>query len=75
MFYRIIKTPPGYELDQKYIVAAYETRDARSMSYNLIRDDGTLFTATLEEARQMMPSNAKPVSIEPDGQFLELWEA
>jgi len=75
MFYRIIKAPPGYAPDQNYLVAAYETVDACSKKYNVRNADGTLFAATLEEARRMMPTNAKPHQFEPTDQFLELWEA
>jgi hypothetical protein len=75
MFFRIIKSPPGYAPDQMYLVAAYETEDARSKSYNVKKADGTSFAATLEEARRMMPNNATPLAFEPDGQFLELWKA
>jgi hypothetical protein len=73
MFFRIIKAPPGYPPDQKYLVAAYETKDARSKRYDVMKTDGSLFAATIEEARQMIPNNSMPLSFEPDGQFLELW--
>lgn len=75
MFFRIVKAPPGYAPDQKYLVAAYETEDAYSKSYNVKKDNETFFAASLEEARRMMPNNATPRFFEPDGQFLELWEA
>lgn len=75
MFYRIIKAPPGYAAGQNYLVAAYETRDALSKNYKVRRDDGTLFAATLEDARRMLPENAKQLPFEPIAQFLELWEA
>ena len=74
MFFRIVKAPPGYAPAQKFLVAAYETEDACSKSYNVRKADGTLFASTLEEARRLMPSNATRLSFEPDGQFLELWE-
>jgi len=75
MFYRIVKAPPGYAPDQKYLVAAYETMDARSKKCNVKKADGGLFVATVEEARRMIPNNATPHSFEPNDQFLELWEA
>jgi hypothetical protein len=75
LFFRIIEAPPGYAPDQKYLVAAYETKDPSSRRYNVKKADGTLFAATLEEARRMMPDNATPLSFEPDSQLLELWEA
>ncbi len=74
MFYRIIKAPPGFAPDQKYMVAAYETLDMSSKKFEVKRKDGTLFAATLDEARQMMPSKARCCHFEPFGQFLELWE-
>jgi hypothetical protein len=75
MFYRIINAPPGYAPDQKYLVAAYETTDTCSKKCSVTKADGSLFAATIEEARQMIPSNATRHSFEPTDQFLELWEA
>ena len=75
MFYRIIKAPPGYAVEQKYLVAAYETMDLLSRKHNVTREDGTLFATTLEEAREMLPKNAKQQPYQPSDQFLELWEA
>ena len=75
MFYRIVKAPPGYAPDQNYLVAAYQTMDARSKKCNITKADGSLFAATLEEARRMIPTNATPHSFEPTDQFLEVWEA
>jgi hypothetical protein len=42
---------------------------------NVRRADGTLFTATLEEARSLLPSDARRLAFGPEYQFLELWEA
>lgn len=75
MFYRIIKVPPGYAPEHKYVVAAYDTRDALSKKYDVRKDDGTRFAATLEDARRMLPENATQLLFEPSEQFVELWEA
>jgi hypothetical protein len=74
MFYRILRAPPGYPPDQQYLVAAYETLDYASSKFWLTKDDGSKFTATLEEARRLIPSGARHLPSQPDHQFLELWE-
>jgi hypothetical protein len=74
MFYRILKAPPGYPADQQYLVAAYGTLAYSSSKYFLTKDDGSKFTASLEEARRLIPSGARSLPSQPDHQFLELWE-
>jgi hypothetical protein len=74
MYYRIIKAPPGYGPTENYMVAAYETAELPSKGTAIRKADGSRFTATLEEARKMLPPDAKPVSFEPYYQSLELWE-
>jgi hypothetical protein len=75
MYYRIIEAPPGYGPDENYMVAAYDTADASSLKYTVRKTDGSIFFAsTLEEARKMLPPDAKRVPFEPYYQSLELWE-
>jgi hypothetical protein len=74
MIYRILKAPPGYSAEQKYLVAAYETLDFDSPSHYLTNKDGGKFAASLDEARCMVPSSAKSLPFEPVNQFVELWE-
>ncbi len=75
VFYRILKAPPGYPPEQQYLVAAYETLDYYSCKGGITKDDGSGFSVTLEEARQMIPTGATRLHSQPDHQFLELWEA
>lgn len=75
MFYRIMTAPPGYGPDEKYMVGAYETIDLDSHVKKLLTESGGYFAATLEEARRMLPTNAKLISTERVWQHLELWEA
>lgn len=74
MFYRIMLAPPGYEPDGQYMVAEYETLDFASRTRSVSKSDGGKFAASLEEAREMIPSGARRLSFEQDYQFLELWE-
>jgi hypothetical protein len=75
MIYRILAAPPGYPPGHNYMVAAYETLEYGS-SVGIVRGaDGCRFTATLEEARSLLPSDARRLAFEPEYQFLELWEA
>ncbi len=75
MIYRILAAPPGYPPGCNYMVAAYETLEYDSCVGNVRRADGTRFTATLEEARDLLPIDARQLPFEPEHQFLELWEA
>jgi hypothetical protein len=72
---RILLAPPGCLPDRKYVVAAYNTLEYDSCVCNVRRADGTLFTGTLEEARGLLPADARRLRFEPEHQFLELWEA
>jgi hypothetical protein len=74
MFYRIIKAPPGYALEQQYLVGAYETLEYDSFRFNMTKDDGTKFAPNLDEAYRMIPTSAKRLPFDPEFQFLELWE-
>jgi hypothetical protein len=75
MFYRILRSPPGYPEDQKFMVSAYETLDIQSHVAPLKTPDGRKMFATLEEARALLPAEARRLPFETDHQFLELWEA
>jgi len=59
MIYRIVKAPPGYTAQQQYMVGVYETSALDSFQFNITRDDGSKFAATLDEARRMIPHSAK----------------
>jgi len=72
MFYRISKAPPGYPAEQQYLVAAYETLAYDSSKFWVTRDDGSKFTATLEEARRLIPSGARRLPSQPHHQFLDI---
>src|SRR5262249_49808454 len=74
-FYRILAAPPGYAPHQKDIVSAYQNPDSCSKTDNIRMPDGTLFAATLEEARRVIPPAAKQLPFAPEYQFLELWES
>ena len=73
MIYRILKAPPGYAPEEQYYVAAYETTDYDSYKFEIKNDHGSKFVATQEEARRLIPINAKSLPFEPKNQFLELW--
>jgi len=75
MIYRILAAPPGYPPGCDYMVAAYRTLEYGSCLGNVRTADGSLFTATLEEARGLLPADARRLLSEPEHQFLELWEA
>jgi hypothetical protein len=73
MFYRILRTPPGYPPDEQFMVVAYETLEFNS-SFHLTTESGSKSVATLEEARRMLPMNAVRLPFERKYQFLELWK-
>jgi hypothetical protein len=76
MFYRIMMAPPGYAPHQRYMVAAYRTLELPATgSVGLNNADGSPFFSSLEEARRVIPANAKKLPFEPRWQFFELWEA
>jgi hypothetical protein len=75
MIYRILAAPPGYLPECNDMVAAYQTLEYDSCVGNVRRADGSRFTATLEEARGLLPADARRLSFEPEHQFLELWES
>lgn len=75
MIYRILAAPPGYPPECNYMVAVYETLEYDSCVGNVRRADSTLFTATLEEAKGLLPTDARRLPFKPEHQFLELWEA
>ena len=74
MFYRILKAPPGYPPHQNFVVVAYETLEFESSCGRTKNSDGTVFFATLEEAREGLPVDARQLSFLPEAQFVELWE-
>lgn len=74
MYYRIMRAPPGYPEDQKYLVGRYKNADTcDGFAGYLKKEDGTRFAATLEEARYMLPENSTLMPFKPVDQFLELW--
>lgn len=76
MFYRIMNSPPGYALHQRYMVGAYRTLELPATdSVGLNNADGSPFFSSLEDARWVLPAGAKQLPFEPRWQFLELWEA
>jgi hypothetical protein len=75
MIYRILAAPPGYPPDRNFMVAAYETLEYDSSVAYIRKEDGTIFAATLEEARSLLPADARRLPFEPECQFLELWES
>jgi hypothetical protein len=74
MYYRIMTSPPGYGSDEKYMVGVYATLDKLSKTCNLKKSNGRPLSATLEEARSMLPSTAQQIPFKPQFQFLELWQ-
>lgn len=75
MFYRIVKAAPGSPSHQNYTVVEYRTLDFTSSLGNVKTVGGSRFFATLEEARQAIPRDAKRLPFEPEHQFVELWES
>jgi hypothetical protein len=53
------------------MVVAYKTLDFES---SVKKTGGTIFAATLEAARSLLPGDARRLPFEPEYQFLELWE-
>jgi hypothetical protein len=74
MIYRIMKAPPGYEPEQRYMVGAYSTLDFDSFALNVTTDQGSKFVSSLDEARRLIPTGAKKLPFQSTDQFLELWE-
>jgi hypothetical protein len=74
MTYRILLAPPGYGPDQRYLVAAYRSLEYSSCQESLRTQNGSLFAATLEEARSIIPQDAERLPFVRDHQFIELWE-
>ena len=74
MFYRVMTAPPGSGAYDKYMVGVYETLKFGSCVGSLRKKDGSNFAATLEEARKMLPANARQLPFTAEDQFLELWE-
>jgi len=54
MIYRIVKAPPDTPHNTIH-GRVYETSALDSFQFNITRDDGSKFAATLDEARQMIP--------------------
>jgi hypothetical protein len=75
VYYRILSAPPGYPPHQRYIVAAYQNLAYDSCLGRLTNEEGSQFVETLEEARRMIPEQARRLPFEPEYQFLELWES
>ena len=75
MFFRILHAPPGYPHEKQYLVAIYRTLDYDSSESWVTNDAGSKFFSTIEEARRVIPSNARQLPFEPEDQFVELWEA
>ncbi len=74
MFFRIMSAPPGYGPEERFMVAGYPDRDFRLPGFSIFNDEGSRFAASLEEARAMLPKNAKRLPYERYCQYLELWE-
>lgn len=74
MYYRVMTAPPGHGPADKFMVGVYETLKYGSCMGSLRKKDGSNLTATLEEARQMLPANARRLPFVAEDQFLELWE-
>ena len=74
MYYRILTAPPGYGPDENYMVGIYETLEYDSCLGSVRKPDGSRFAAALEEAREMLPADARRLPFTPEDQFLELWE-
>lgn len=74
MFYRIVDAPPGYGPLEKYMVCAYATLEFSSKIGNVKNPDGTVFFATLGDARIMVPTCARQIQTAADELTEELWE-
>jgi hypothetical protein len=74
VFYRVMTAPPDHGPAEKFMVGVYETLKYGSCVGSLRKKDGSRFTATLEEARQMLPAEARQLPFVAEDQFLELWE-
>ncbi len=75
MIYRVLSATAGHPLDQNYTVAAYRALDFESYVGGVEKANGSLFAATLEEAREMIPGDARRLAFKREHQFLELWES
>jgi hypothetical protein len=75
MFYRILTAPPGYPPHQRYIVPEYATLEFVSLGSYVKNMDGSIFFASLEEARMAIPVDARQLPFQQKYQFLELWES
>ena len=75
MLYRIVNVPPGYGPDEKYMVCAYRNTDLESKVCNLRNSEGSVFAATPEEARKMIPDGAICLTYLADELTIELWQA
>jgi len=73
MFYRILKAAPGYPKDQQFSVATYNDLALDSAGGYLTNDQGSRYVASLHEARQLIPENARRLPFERTNQFLELY--
>lgn len=73
MFYRVILAPPGY---QGFMVMECRTRDPQSQIAKLRSKCGTSFFPTMDDARKVIPHEAKQIPFEPENPvYLELWES
>jgi hypothetical protein len=75
MYYRILRSPPGYLPSQNFMVAEYGTLDFASMRRNVRSGVGLLFFATIEDARGAIPGAARRLEYVPEFQLIELWES
>lgn len=74
MLYRIVNSPPGYRPDERYMVCAYETLDLATKICNVRKVGGTVFAASLKDARTLIPFGAERLQYVADELTIELWE-
>jgi hypothetical protein len=76
MYYRILMHPLHcWAPDIKYHVAMYRTLAFTSCCGTVPNPDGSDKFSTIEEARKVIPADAKQLPFQPEHQFLELWES
>lgn len=73
MIYRIITSPPGYAVSQRYMIGKYKDMSLDSLCEIVVNTEGSRFFASLEDAYMMIPKEAKRIAFDPKDQFVELW--
>ena len=66
MYYRVLAAPPGYPCDQNYLLSKYTDLNYDSCCDRISNTNGTNFFETIEEARGMLPQNARQLPFEPE---------